>query len=163
MSSKFENYYGYVEEEARRFVDEYLEESLESIEEGNTDMHMFIDDYRLHEWCDNDFIYVGLSDSAEILEQSNDVEEDSGLWEGLEPREAIKTQAFFTYRSDMYFEVKELFESELEDKIESLQNEYSSLEEDLEEAGDDEREEIEEKMDSVSEFTDLINDAINTL
>jgi hypothetical protein len=75
---QFSNYYDYVSNEAENFVDEYIDSLIENVEQGNTNVDEFIDDYRLHEWCDSDFIYVDLVDSTEVLEQSNNVETDSG-------------------------------------------------------------------------------------
>ena len=98
---KFSNYHQYVREQARNFRNEYINELLDEIHEGSTDAYEFIQDSKLHEWCDNDFIYVGLLDSAEILDQSDYVETDFGLWDGQEPRDAIETQAFYTYRRDL--------------------------------------------------------------
>lgn len=168
--SKFDNYYGYVEVEAVNFVDNYFEEVLDEIKDGDTDMQSFIDDSRLHEWCDNDFIYVDLLDSAHILDQSDSVETDSGLWEGQQPMDAIQTQAFFTYRNDMYHEIKRVFNEKLNEKVEELQNQWSELEEvqdfayepeDDEYQGDEE--ELQEKLDEIDEFIDNLKDAIDTL
>ena len=106
---QFANYKEYIENEAKSFVNEYENELLDEVKNGNTDVYEFVNDYRVYEWIDNDFIYVDLIDSAEILEQSDNVETDYGLWEGKEPAEAIKTQAFFTYRNDLSSKVMSMF------------------------------------------------------
>lgn len=191
--SKFEHYYNYVGEEAKSFVEEHLDEAIKEILDGDTDMNQFIDDYRLHEWVDNDFIYHNLTDSAHILDQSNNEETDSGLWEGQEPREAIQTQAFFTYRTDMYLEIKELLKEELIDKkngyeklVEKMEKEIDALKEvikknenklnsmDVEKDGYDELEmkindltekldELEEKFNEVEEQITFFETAIDDL
>ena len=97
---KFSYYYEYVEKQADDFTDEYFDYVTEKIKEGQTDIYTIIEE-NVHEWCDNDFIYVNLLDSAEILDQSEEIEMDRGLWEGQEPRDAIQTQAFYTYRRDL--------------------------------------------------------------
>ncbi len=56
-----------------------------------------------------------LTTCARILDLSRNVEEDSGLWEGKEPAEAIATQAFFTTRSDLYYRVEELLKELISD------------------------------------------------
>jgi len=169
---QFSNYYEYVSNEAESFVGEYIEELIEDIENGNTDVYSFIDDYRLHEWCDNDFIYVDLIDSAEIIDQSNNVETDSGLWEGQEPQEAIKTQAFFTYRNDMYWEIKEQVEeklndrlSELEEELQPLQEQFDALDnkDELSEEEEDEMAELEEEIDTITDAISNFEEAINRL
>src|SRR5690606_5710707 len=129
---QFSNYSEYVESEAKTFVDEYEEDLMSRIKDGDTDIHEFVHDYRLHEWVDNDFIYVDLIDSAEILEQSDNVETDSGLWEGQEPREAIKTQAFFTYRNDLGYVIMDKIESLLQLKLDDTTSIIEELEEELE-------------------------------
>lgn len=145
--SKFKYYGNYVQEGARSFVDEHLDEALNEIAEGNTNMSEFIDDSRLHEWIDNDFIYHDLMDSALILEQSDNVETDSGLWEGQEPRDAIKTQAFFTFRTDMYLEIKDIFKDELDEKQAEFEKNIEKLEEEIEEL----KEAMEEKQNEIIE------------
>lgn len=53
-----------------------------------------------------------LLEAAEILDQLSDFEEtDSGLWEGQEPREAIATQAAFTFGAAVESEFRDLIES----------------------------------------------------
>jgi hypothetical protein len=161
MGSQFANYSQYVEEQATMFFNEYQHEAIQSIENGDSDIRGFIDDQRLHEWCDSDFIYVDLMDSAYIIDQSYNVEHDSGLWEGQEPQEAIKTQAFFTYRTDMYEAVSEKFKTILESKLEEFENELEQLHEEQDENDDyvmneDKIAELEEKISLYEEAIDLI-------
>lgn len=161
--SKFEYYYEYVASEAESFVSDYLDEAITEVLEGNTDMNMFIDDYRLHEWIDNDFIYVDLLDSAQIIDQSNSVESDSGLWEGQEPTDAIKTQAFFTFRNDMYFEIKEKFELQLDRKKTEIEEEVAEVElrfEHLKEQVEEKNEKLKLIDDSDSREFDLLDTEI---
>jgi DNA repair exonuclease SbcCD ATPase subunit len=136
--ANFENYYEKVEAEAKSFVDDYIDEIYTEVEEnGVDDLYDFVNDYRLHEWVDSDFIYVGLIESANIIEQSNNVETDSGLWEGLEPTKAIETQAFYTYRNDMSIEIMDIIKSELQDRQSELETDLEKLQEELEEVEED--------------------------
>lgn len=169
--SEFSNYVDKLESEARFFIGKYITNIIEEIKEGNTDIYRFIQDSKLHEWCENDFTYINLIDSANIIDQSENVEQDSGLWEGQEPMRAIETQAFYTYKGDLYSTIKDLLEDDLE-KIKS-ENEavLLELEEEYEELGKEERteegleryEELGEKILSIEGFIQNIEYAINDL
>lgn len=161
---QFANYKEYIDNEARSFVDEYEDELLDEIKDGNTDVYEFVNDYRVHEWVDNDFIYVDLTDSAEILEQSDNVETDYGLWEGQEPVEAIKTQAFFTYRNDLSDKIMSIFESVLQDKLDELEERLEELREELKSEKDENNlEEIGNEIDKIEEFVEYIEEAIDRI
>lgn len=161
---QFSNYSEYVESEAKAFVDEYEEDLMSRIKDGDTDIHEFVYDYRLHEWVDNDFIYVDLIDSAEILEQSDNVETDWGLWEGKDPQEAVKTQAFFTYRNDLGYAVMDKIESLLQLRLDDITSTIEELEEKLEtEENEDTIAEIEEELDEKREFESYLEDAIESI
>ena len=157
---QFANYKEYVDNEARSFVDEYEDELLDEIKNGNTDVYEFVNDYRVHEWVDNDFIYVDLTDSAEILEQSDNVETDFGLWEGQEPIEAIKTQAFFTYKNDLSDKVISIFESVLQDKLNEFEERLEKLREELKSEKD---ENILKEINKIEEFVKYIEEAIDRI
>ena len=52
-----------------------------------------------------------LQEAAGLLDELSDNEEtDSGLWQGLEPREAVCAQAAYTYGNAVYAEWRELIE-----------------------------------------------------
>ena len=56
-----------------------------------------------------------LTDSDNIINELSDYEEtDSGLWEGLQPEEAITAKAFWTYKRALIGEAVEALE-EFED------------------------------------------------
>lgn len=151
--SKFADYDGYVKSEALDFVDEYKQELIDNIKDGDTDVDEFIHDYRLHDWVDNDFIYVDIEDSATIINRSDNVETDSGLWENLEPEEAINSKAFFTYRNNLGFKIEELFKAELEEQVGILEEKYNNIQNDMDKAeseeDDDRYNELDEKLDKV--------------
>jgi hypothetical protein len=160
--SEFQNYYGYIQEQAELFVSEHLQEAISEIKDGNTDMQEFITDYRSHEWVDNDFIYVDLVDSAHILDQSNNVETDSGLWEGQDPQEAVKTQAFFTYRIDLEEEVRNQFSEKLGEKFEEVEEQLEELELDADPDEDDD-EEFEQELEDLRELLSNLEEAMESL
>lgn len=159
--SQFQNYSEYVVGQANDFYSEYIDEAITEIKDGNTDMNEFLNDSRIHEWVDNDFIYVDLLDSAQILDQSDNIEDDSGLWEGQEPVEAIKTQAFFTYRNDLSCAVDEIFSERLQTRLTELENKLEELEElqvneEDEEAEENLADEISELEEEIGYFEDAI-------
>lgn len=146
--SKFENYYNHVNEEAEGFVEQYLEDFIHDISNGSTDVDSLLeDDGKLHEYCDQNIV---LRDAVEILEQSNNVEEDSGLWESLSPIEAVESMGFWTFKNDMRDAVRE----QLGDKLEEKKSELESELEDLEKT----KLEIEEKMEELEEERDELDD-----
>src|SRR5206468_5301847 len=98
---QFKKYYSYVAKEAAGLFSDYRDELIEEVEQGNTELYTFFDDH-VHYWVDSDMGGCDLTDHAEILEQSDNVESDWGLWDGMkDPRKAIESQAFFTYRNDL--------------------------------------------------------------
>ena len=160
--SEFQNYYGYISDQAKMFVDQYKDEVFGEIREGDTDVDDLLNDSRIHEWVDNDFIYVDLVDSAHIIEQSDNVETDWGLWEGQDPQDAIKSMAFYTYRNDLYYAVKEALEEELDSELSNLQEQLAELQQELEglDEDDESREELEEEIEELEDATNNFEMAI---
>ena len=120
-------YYDEIKEEAKDFIDNYKEELDEIIKENKDETADYIFDEaiyqkwdltdKVHEWLDG--IWYGflrrdfceeceteLSSAAKILDESDERETDKGLWEGQEPEQAIQTQAFFTAKLDLGFEIE---------------------------------------------------------
>lgn len=136
MANKFENYYSFIQEDASNFLDTYYDRFLREIRNGDTDAYEMIDyGGELHEHADQ---HIDLREAVEILEQSSDVETDSGLWEGIEDTEdALSAKAFWTYKSDLHREVVDQFKdlldgakSEVEtDELHPLQNKLEGLQE----------------------------------
>jgi len=122
-------YYESINEMADDFVSEYKDEIKEIIKENKDRKPDYIFDEaiyqkwdltdKLHEWLDSAWYgflrsdwckecVTEFSSCAKLLDESNEVETDSGLWEGQDPKDAIMTQAFFTARIDLYFQVEKL-------------------------------------------------------
>lgn len=131
------DYYKEIEDEADEFMNDHEDELLEIIKENKDQDEDYIFDEaiyqswdihdKIHEQLDNNWhgflrrdwlkeYDSELTSCARILDESNEVETDGGLWEKQEPREAINTQAFFTVRGDLYWEleskIKELIKNE---------------------------------------------------
>ena len=94
----------------RNFADEILEQLLDDGEASDDLLNDYPNGDAWHHECHVDKDY-SLIDSATLIDQLRDFEEnDSGLWEGLEPRRAIAAQAAYTYGNAVYSEWRELIE-----------------------------------------------------
>lgn len=102
------DYYDEVRKEAVDFIEEVMDEVAESLKNGENYLLDGDVEDRFFE-CVTDRSYT-LSDAAFVIENSNNVETDSGLWEGQEPHEAVKTQAAFTFSNDVHATVEEMYE-----------------------------------------------------
>lgn len=144
----FKYYDSYVTEQAGNLMSDYKDELFDKIRDGESvDLGDFFDT-PVHEWADNDFIYVDLHDCADILEGSENVETDSGLWNGQDPIAAVKTMAFFTYRTDLMENVKAAAQEQLIEWQEELNDDIRHL--------DEKKEQLEGKMaDLQAELDDL--------
>lgn len=102
------DYYDEVQKEAVDFIEEVMDDVVEALK--NDDKYLLDGDVsdRFFE-CVTDRSYT-LSDAAFVIDHSNNVETDSGLWEGKDPQDAIETQAAFTYSNDVHSEVEEIYE-----------------------------------------------------
>ena len=95
----------------RNFADEILEQLLDKGEASDDLLNDYPNGDAWHHECHVDKEY-SLLDAATLLDQLMDfAEEDSGLWEGLEPRRAISAQAAYTYGNAVYADWHELIES----------------------------------------------------
>lgn len=87
-------------------IDHFDEETARQIDangEASKDMYNdYPDGDAYHHETHTDHGY-SLREAAELLEQLSDYEaDDSGLWEGLEPRRAIEVMAAYTYSNAVY-------------------------------------------------------------
>jgi len=114
-------------DDAKETVREYLDAIVDQIVDSGEASDDLLNDYgngdRWHHESHVDKSY-DLQEAAQLLSELSDHEEtDSGLWEGQAPREAIATQAAFTYGNAVY--------SEWRDLIERINDEYGDLSPDL--------------------------------
>lgn len=106
--------------DAINFIEEHEGEIKEAITEEKE-----IDDLdELYEALREEEFYFDLSDAVVVIETSDEVEEDSGLWEGQQPEEAIVTKAVFTAQNDLRNKVKEIYD-ELKENFENKKEEQS--------------------------------------
>ena len=121
------------EDDAKETILKYIDDIVEQLKEKGAASDDLFNDYdnddAWHHESHVDRCY-GLLEAAELLDQLSDhIEEDSGLWENLEPRQAIGTQAAFTYGNAVF--------SAWIDLIETINDEYFSWEAEDEEDRDD--------------------------
>jgi len=100
------NYYQNARDDAEETVLEFISEIVEDLENNGSASDDLYNDYSggdaWHHESHVDRCY-GLSEAAELLDQLSEYcEDDSGLWEGLEPRDAIGRQAAYTYGNAVY-------------------------------------------------------------
>jgi len=138
------NYCADAYSDAKETVDNYLDEIVDQLVDSGEASDDLLNDYgngdRWHHESHVDRDY-DLQEAAQLLSELSDHEEtDSGLWEGQAPREAIATQAAFTYGNAVY--------SEWRDLIERINDEYGDLSPDL----DALETEAEEKRDRLEEL-----------
>lgn len=84
---------------AENFVEEMIDQWCESgeISDDINNDYSNGDSYHHETHCQDTYT---LREAAELLEELDEYEEgDEGLWEGQSPRDAISTQAAFTYRA----------------------------------------------------------------
>jgi len=129
-------YYQAIKDLADDFISEYKDELREIIKENkektdeeiwdeiyqnwdlNNKIFEFLDSawygFLRSDWCEDR--NTELSSAVKVIEESNEVETDSGLWEGKEPEEAIMGQAFFTAENDLYFEIEDRIKQMIKDE-----------------------------------------------
>jgi hypothetical protein len=137
--------------DALELIDEFTDEIIESLEAFMDDPMRVIDRDRAQTWLHESVIgkRYSLMDAATLLDQlPGHAESDSGLWQGQGPRDAISTQAAFTYRNAVY----SIARSYLEDIV----SEYQSFE--PEDEDDDDDKQMEDARTMISEYIDKLKD-----
>lgn len=110
-------------ETVHNFADEILEQLLDKGEASDDLLNDYPSGDSWHHESHIDKSY-NLQEAAELLDDLSDYEEtDSGLWEGLEPRQAITAQAAYTYGSAVYSEWRDLIEK-INNEAGNIINEY---------------------------------------
>lgn len=112
-------YYELIEEMAADFIEYTKEQADEDIRIDNHNyFHDWVSDYWHSAWGGflreeifDDFD-TELTTAAKIIEISDEVATDSGLWEGQEPKDAIISQAYYTGERDFTFAIQEIAEEE---------------------------------------------------
>lgn len=96
-----------IEETLKDFIEEEgpLSDYSDEDEAASTFYQWVTYDGKLHEHTDTVFYSY---DEEVICDESDNLETDSGLWEGVEGwREVRKAQAFWTLKADLWFTIEE--------------------------------------------------------
>lgn len=134
-------------DDAKEFLNEFIDQVIEQLlEDGevSSDVNNDYDggDSYFHDSFVGNKSY-SLSEAAAVLEEYDDYEEtDSGLWEGLAPREAVEAQAVYTYSNAVRGAITEIVDeinssdevTKILDKIEEIKSEegeYGTHQEEL--------------------------------
>lgn len=117
------------ESDAYELVDEFVDEMVEQWKDYGKISDDLNNDYRggdssLDSYGDGGYT---LLEAAEVLDALSNYEvDDSGLWEGLPPRDAIEVQAAYTYRNAVA--------GEFADLVDDLNGYLDTLTEEMEDA-----------------------------
>ena len=102
------SYYAQVREDAKDFIEEHLADFKESGEDSFYQWMSY--DGKLHDYMDSAFYGY---DAETICDTSDNVEEDTGLWEGLTDWRKIRDAiAFWTLRIDLWLAIAEILKDE---------------------------------------------------
>lgn len=125
-----------VRRDALNMMEEFLDATIEQLLDDGKASGDLLNDYpngdAYHHETHVDKDY-SLSEAAELLDCLSDHEEtDSGLWQGLEPREAIACQAAFTYGNAVMDHWQNLIENVNDDEeLSLLLEDYGGIEDDV--------------------------------
>lgn len=111
---------------AREFLDQIVEQLTDSGEASDDLLNDYPNGDAYHHETHVDRAY-NLQDAALLLDQLSDHEEtDSGLWEGLPPRDAIGAQAAYTYGNAVaHFWCKLIREINGDDAIQAILTDFT--------------------------------------
>ena len=132
--------------DAKETISNFEEEILEQLHDKGEASDDLLNDY-----CNGDAWHhenhvdksYRLTEAAELLDELSDCEEtDSGLWEGLAPRDAISAQAAYTYGNAVYSEFQDLIR-EINSDAECIIEDYDEKIQEAEEAADEDEDEDE--------------------
>ena len=105
------NYYDEAKDDASGFINNFQDELVESLMENGEvpTYHSDINESYVYESC-GAYGY-SLRESAELLDQLDEFEaDDSGMWDGQSPRDAVSTMATFTYQNAVSHFITKLLE-----------------------------------------------------
>ena len=127
-----------VEKDAKEFLSEYADEVIELLKDSEEELSDELYD-NLNEHLDRSYTP---EDAIFVLENSENEETDSGLWEGVNDwREELNIRAAYTYINDV--------RSEIDDIYKQMYEEFKSASEDL----NAEDEKYDEKLESLAKST----------
>lgn len=148
----------------RNFVDEMVEQWKNDgkISDDLNNDYSGGDSYHHENHVDKSY---DLTEAAAILDEFSDQEEtDSGLWEGLQPREAISAQAAYTYGNAVYDLWRQHVVEHLNEKLEELADGLADARIDAketEDADDDQEERLHTAGEWLIRFVVMIGEGLD--
>ena len=117
MMSRYD-YIKKVQEDAQDFIDEYLKSFIEETQPilDHTNADDFSNEFyqwmsydgKLHEWMDSSFYHY---EAEDICDYTENLESDTGLWEGLTDWRKIRESiAFWSLKQDIWCAIEEKLE-----------------------------------------------------
>ena len=110
------SYYSKVQEDAKDFIEEHLENFKKDDgswggKSSDPSFYQWVCYAgQLHEYTESAFYHY---DNEKICDQSDNLEEDWGLWEGVTDWRRIREiQAFYTLKGDLWFAIEEILKDE---------------------------------------------------
>lgn len=134
MTNKFINYYNVVHEHASDLVNDLYDDLLDELKDASHGLKLetFLSwkDTEIQEY--NNGISISLREAIEIIEQSNRLIDDTGMYiNSGDCREQIKAMAYYTYRNDLYAEFVIALKQKLNDDLSQFEAEVEKLEEQI--------------------------------
>jgi hypothetical protein len=123
-----------IKERARDFIEAHEDEIRELVKEGKD----LTNDNEMDDALRGEEFYFDLEDAVVVVQHSDNVEEDYGLWEGeKDPGQALVIQAQFTAQHDLQISVEEIYE-EIKQDYEGKMSGHSEEKADDEDTQDNE-------------------------
>lgn len=159
------NYGNTLVNDADLFIGDYYDDLLESIKEGDVrDLHSFMtNDDKLDSIIDS---YFSLREAVDILENCENEECDSTLWMEQEPKQAIQTMAFYSYRNDLIKMVGEMIKDKLQEETANIDEQIDTLQEKVDNLSDKEeheKENLEDKINDLFDYGSNVNNVIDNI
>lgn len=123
------NYEKDILQEAKDFLSNNEDMIKEAIKNGADWDYNDIDSLDENWHCEITDRSYSLEDAAYIISHADNVETDSGLWEGQDPQDALRAQAAYSYANDVWFECERIFK-EMKDEYEEDRDHEEDHEED---------------------------------
>ena len=117
-----------VEKDAKEFLSEYADEVIGLLKDSEEELSDELRFERLEETLNREYTP---EDAIFVLDNSQNEETDSGLWEGKDWREELNIRAAFTYINDVRSKVEEIYKDAYEE-FESAAEELNPDDEDHE-------------------------------
>jgi hypothetical protein len=120
-----------ITQEAKDFIEQHeddIKEAIKNDAEWDYNDMEFLDSSWHSDIVDRSY---SLEDAAYIVENSDNTESDSGLWEGQEPRDALVTQAAYSYANDVWFECQRIYDEMKSDYQDRKINDDDETNEDI--------------------------------